>query len=273
MEVIVITPRLSEAPSDLRVAVDKLIALPYVQGLVLVGSRSRGYHEQQSDFDLEVIVDDVFYETLAPLKRLMLVWEGLPFKSRLIGDIYTISRTQMENKRASVVDVDHWPYEVAGIWYDRDGQIAPLIAALGAFPEAIWAERVNVHHVDFWYHVGRGKKIAPRASRLNYGLVLTRAIHAYIKFIFVLNRRWPPLVHWAEQAIQQTKLPLRPANDIELLTQALTTLDLAPLETLAAELPALLDEVGLTLHQERLTQLVEVLGPTYDKARESWSRY
>lgn len=154
-----------------------------------------------------------------------------------------------------------------------DGQIAPLIAALGAFPEAMWQERVNVHHVDFWYHMGRAKKIASRTSRLNYGLVLTRAIHAYIKFIFVLNRRWPPLVHWAEQAIQKTELPLRPANDVELLTQALTTLDLSPLETLASLLPPLLNKAGLTRHQERLTQFVEVLGPTYDEARDNWSRY
>lgn len=268
-----IPPLLSEAPLDLRAAVDKLIALPHVQGIVLVGSRSRGYHDGKSDFDLEAIVDDEFYETLTPLNRSALVWEGLPFKSRLVGDIYTLSRTQMESKLDSVVDVDHWPYEVAGIWHDRDGQIAPLIAALAVFPEAIWEERVNVHHVDFWYHVGRAKKTAQRASRLNHGLLLTRAIHAYIKFIFVLNQRWPPLVHWAEQAIQQTNLPLRPANDIELLTQALTTLDLAPLEALTAHLPALLDEAGLTLHQARLTQFITVLGPTYDEARENWSRY
>ncbi len=266
-------PLLAEAPIELRTIVDDLIGQPYVQAILLVGSRSRGYHDSKSDFDLEAIVDDQFYETLAMLNRSTLVWEGEPYKSRLVGDIYTLSRTQMEAKLESVVDVDHWPYEKTGVWYDRDGEIAPLIAALGIFPEAIWEERVNVHHVDFWYHVGRAKKTAQRASLLNRGLVITRAIHAYIKFIFVLNRRWPPLIHWAEQAIQKTTLPLRPTNDIELLTQALNTLELAPLEALAAQLPALLDEAGLTLHQDRLTQFFMLLGPTYDEAREKWSRY
>ena len=94
----------------------------------------------KAGFDLDAIVDDEFYETLATLNRSTLIWEGEPFKSPLVGDIYTLSHTQMEAKLESVVDVDHWPYEVAGIWYDRDGEIAPLIAALGVFPEAIWED-------------------------------------------------------------------------------------------------------------------------------------
>ncbi|MGB0387569.1 MAG: DUF4037 domain-containing protein [Ardenticatenaceae bacterium] len=268
-----IPPPLADAPLDLREAIDKLIAEPHVQGLVLVGSRSRGYNDGKSDFDLEAIVDDHFYEQLAPLNRLALVWDGKPFESRLIGDIYTESRSHMEAKRHSLLDVDHWPYEVCSIWYDKNGDMVPLISGLGHFPEEIWETRLNVHHVDFWYHVSRARKIAERDSKLNYALVLTRAIHAYIKCIFVLNRRWPPLVHWGQHALERSNLPLRPANDVALLTQALTTLDIAPLQQLVEALPPLLDKVGQTLHQKRLDQFVTVLGPTYTQARQQWSRY
>lgn len=263
-------PSLDEAPLDLREAVDKLIASPHVQGVLLVGSRSRGYNEGSSDFDLEAIVDDGFHRTLPPLDRIALVWDGKPFESRLVGDIYTESRSELEAKEHSRLDVDHWPYEAAGVWYDRDGEIAPLVAALGRFPEAGWEERLKVSHVDFWYHVGRARKIAPRESRLNHALVLARAAHAYVKFIFVLNRRWPPLLHWAEQALQQSELPLRPANDSSLLTEALTTLDAAPLAALVEALPPLLDEAGVSWHHERMAQFVEVLGPTYEEARRRY---
>ena len=89
---------------------------------------------------------------------------------------------------------------------------------------------------------------------------------------FTFLRLWSILVHWAEQAIKQTHLRLRPANDVALLTEALTTLDLAPLQELVNALPPLLDEAGLTLHQKRLTQFITVLGPTYAEARERWWR-
>lgn len=266
-------PTLPEAPLLLREAIEKLIASPHVQALILVGSRSRGYNDQTSDFDLEAIVDDQFYERLKPKNRIALVWDGNPFESRLIGDIYTESRSGLEGKEQSLLDVDHWPYESAGIWYDRDGEIAPLVERLGHFPAEIWETRLKIHHVDFWYHVGRARKIAERSSRLNYSLVLSRAAHAYVKFIFVLNRRWPPLVHWAEQATLTSALSLRPTNDITLLTEALTKQDITPLQELANALPPLLDEVGINWHHDRLAQFISVLDPSYAHAREQWSRY
>ena len=268
-----IPPAFEKAPLLLREAIEKLMASSHLQALILVGSRSRGYHEPTSDFDLEAIVDDEFYQTLQPKNRIALVWDGKAFESRLIGDIYTESRCGLEGKLQSLLDVDHWPYESAGIWYDRDGQIAPLVEQLGHFPAEIWETRLKIHHVDFWYHVGRARKIAERSSRLNYSLVLSRAAHAYLKFIFVLNRRWPPLVHWAEQALKDDTLPLRPANDVTLLTEALTKQEITPLQDLANALPPLLDQVGITWHHDRLAQFISVLDPSAAAAREKWSRY
>lgn len=268
-------PTLADAPPQLRKAIDTLLSksASHVQGILLVGSRSRGYHDPTSDFDLEIIVDDDFYAQLDQKQRLALVWEGKPFNSRLIGDTYTESRHHLEAKQASVLDVDHWPYEAAAIWYDRDGDMGSLVQQLAVFPDAIWESRLKTHHVDFWYHVGRARKIAERPSRLNYALVLTRAIHAYIKCVFVLNKRWPPLVHWAEQALEQSDLPYRPQNDVALLTTAITTLDVAPLQELVEQLSTLFDEVGMTWHHDRLAEFLEVLSESYAEARELWSRY
>lgn len=266
-------PTLADTPPYLKEALGTLLDSPHVQGLLLVGSRSRGFQEGAADFDLEVIVDDAFYDTLEPLNRIALVWDGQPYQSRLLGDIYTESRRSMEAKRASLIDVDHWPYEASLLWYDRDGEIAPLVAALAHFPDAIWEPRLQVHHVDFWYHVGRARKIAAYESRLNLALVLSRAIHAYIKCVFVLNRRWPPLVHWGQQALERSALPLRPAEDTALLTEALTTLDPAPLKQLDDALTPLLDQAGISWHAPRMEEFITALGPTFAHAREQWSRY
>jgi predicted nucleotidyltransferase len=263
----------TDLPTDLRDAVVKLTESPHVQGVLLVGSRSRGFHATDADYDLEAIVDDEFHHRLDARNRIALVWDGKPFESRLIGDIYTEGRSAMEAKAHSLLDVDHWPYESAPIWYDRDGEMADLVARLGAFPEAQWVKRLNVHHVDFWYHIGRARKIAERTSRLNYSLVLTRAVHAYIKVIFVLNRRWAPLIHWAEQSLAQTPLPLRPADDVATLQEVLTTLKWEPLQALAESLLPLLTEAGNTLHEDRLHQFLTVLSPEWSEEREKWSRY
>ncbi len=262
-----------DLPTDLRDAVVKLTESPHVQGVLLVGSRSRGFNDSNADYDLEAIVDDEFHHRLDARNRIALVWDGKAFDSRLIGDVYTEGRHAMEAKAQSLLDVDHWPYESAPIWYDRDGDMAELVARLAEFPEAQWITRLNVHHVDFWYHLGRARKIAERNSRLNYALVLTRAVHAYLKLAFVLNRRWPPLIHWAEQALATTPLPLRPADDIAILNDVLATLKCEPLQTLAEALPPLLTEAGNTLHEDRLHQFLTVLSPEWAEARERWSRY
>jgi hypothetical protein len=263
----------SDLPTDLRDAVTKLTESPHVQGVLLVGSRSRGFNDAQADYDLEAIVDDEFHHRLDARNRIALVWDGKPFESRLIGDVYTEGRSAMEAKAQSLLDVDHWPYESAPIWYDRDGDMPEMVARLAAFPEAHWMPRLNVHHVDFWYHLGRARKIEERESRLNYNLVLTRAVHAYIKLIFVLNRRWPPLLHWAEQSLQQTPLSLRPADDSAILQEVLTTLKWQLLQPLVEALPALLGEAGNTLHEDRLHQFLTVLSPEWSAHRERWSRY
>lgn len=261
----------TDLPTDLRDAIVKLTESPHVQGVLLVGSRSRGFNDADADYDLEAIVDDDFHHRLAPGNRIALVWDGKPFESRLIGDVYTESRSALEAKAHSLLDVDHWPYESSPIWYDRDGEMADVVARLAAFPEESWEKRLNVHHVDFWYHLGRARKISERASRLNYSLVLTRAVHAYIKLIFVLNRRWPPLIHWAEQSLAHT--PLRPENDVATLQEVLTTLEWKPLQPLAEALLPLLTEAGNTLHEDRMRQFLTVLSPEWEAERERWSRY
>ena len=264
---------LNDAPRDLREAIEKLTAEPHVQGVLLVGSRSRGFNDGVADFDLEAIVDDEFHAQLDYRNRIALVWDGKPFESRLIGDTYTESRSEMEHKVHSLLDVDHWPYESTGIWYDRDGELAPLVQKIATFPENQWEKRLNVHHVDFWYHLGRARKIQDRQSRLNYALVLTRTAHAYIKTIFTLNHRWSPLVHWAEQSLEQSNLSLRTEGNVAKLQEALTTLRWEPLQELAEALPPLLSEAGNTLHEDRLHQFLVVLGPDWAEARENWSRY
>lgn len=264
---------LEDAPRELRDAMAKLQATPEVQGVLLVGSRSMGFNGSDSDYDLEIIVDDAFYDRLDYRNRLALIWDGEPFQSRLIADTYSQSRSQMEQKVSSLLDVHHWPYEAAGLWYDRDGEIAPLMARLAQFPEQHWEPRLHVHHVDFWYQVGRARKIAERQSRVNYALVLTRAAHAYIKTVFVLNRRWPPLMHWAEQSLARAELALRPTDDVALLEQVLTRLEWEPLQTLAEGLLPLMAQAGTTLQEDRLHQFLVVLGPEYAEAQEQWSRY
>lgn len=264
---------LEDAAPELQEAVARLRESPAVQGVLLVGSRSRGFHEGKSDFDLEVVVDDEFYAALPRSDRIALVWDGKPFKSRLLGDIYTEGRSAFAAKQGSPLDVDHWPYEAAQLWYDREGAIAPLVAALAAFPEEIWEPRLKLHYVDSWYHAARATKLAERGSTLNQAMVLQRAVQAALQWIFVLNQRWPPLPHWAEQALQHSALPHRPPDDLALLGDALSSNSAAPLRQLHDHFDALLAAHNLSWHTDRLALLIEVFGPDFREARERWQRY
>lgn len=261
-------PALADAPPDLQRAIAALRAEPEALGALLIGSRTRGYAQGDADWDLEIVVTDDFFARMAPRERLVLVWDGQPFRSRLLGDGLVVSQSALDRRRTSPLDSDHAPYASAAIWFDRDGTLASLVAALGTLPPAQRLDRLKLHFAALWMEAARAERTCDRGDAVNSALVTAGAVRAFIAFIHVFNHRWPPLPHWASQelALLPTALPAQAA----LLHAALAGSDPTALLTLRDQCAALLDAEGHRWHRAPADLLLEILHPDWQARREWW---
>ena len=110
-------------------------ARPEVAGVLLVGSKSRGYGDRLSDDDLEVILDDEAHALLTPTECLDHLIVGAGEARKIIYDAQYVPLGELEGKAHSTRDLDHWPYESAPVLYDRDGRVSSAVAAAAKMPE------------------------------------------------------------------------------------------------------------------------------------------
>src|SRR5947209_13411499 len=104
---------------------------PEVLGVLLVGSKSREHNDELSDDDLEVLLTDEAFASRTPLECAEYTYEGEGDTKKLIYDVQYTTLANLQQKLTSPLDLDHWPYEHAHILFDRDGNVAPVVEALG----------------------------------------------------------------------------------------------------------------------------------------------
>lgn len=177
---------------------------PYLEmdgviGIYVVGSATRPYRDDLSDYDIEVIVEDSVYECTPMDERQVFSFkEGEP---KVVDyEFYLIPWSDFEGLKTSTLDLFHYPYQHAEILHDPDGRIEPIIKQLAKLPEAIRIERMTVHFLEFLYRLGRGRKTAQRGDLpINLALLQGDALGSLTKLIFLVKKSWPSMKHWSEQ--------------------------------------------------------------------------
>ena len=145
---------------------------PYVEkegviGVYLLGSVTRTYRDDLSDYDIEVIVEDAVYEATPDEERQVFFFkEGTPEGERPIVDyeFYLIPWSDFVGLTESTHDLFHQPYQHAVILHDPQGRIAPIIERLANLPEGVRRDRLTVHFLEFLYRLGRARKTVHRAD-------------------------------------------------------------------------------------------------------------
>ncbi len=171
---------------------------PNVLGVLQVGSKSRGHGDARSDDDLEVLLTDAAFAALAPAEchTYLLAPEGALHP--LVYDAQFLPRSDLARKAGSTADLDHWPYERAGILFDRDGGLAPLVAAAAAMPAGFRRARIQHGAIDAAVHARRAQKTAERGYSAATRALVGRSAAALVRVVFALEGRWAPLDHWLE---------------------------------------------------------------------------
>jgi hypothetical protein len=193
--------------------VEAWAADPGVLGVLLVGSKSRGHEDARSDDDLEVLLTDAAFARLKPAECHAALIEGEGAARRVVYDAQLTSLTDIEKKRDSVVDLDHWPYERARIVFARDPRVAGAVKAAGRMDPGFQRARLAYATLDGWFAARRAIKTRERGFDAAVALLVDRGARALIRVLFALESRWTPLDHWLERELATLEDPQR-AGDL-----------------------------------------------------------
>src|SRR5262245_41995145 len=232
---------------------------PDVLGVLLVGSKSRGYEDARSDDDLELFLTEEAFARMAPSECHALMVEGEGAARRIVYDAQITSLAELERKRESTFDLDHWPYERARILVARDPRMASAVEAAGRMDPAFRSERVRHATLDGWLAARRALKTRERGFDGAVALLVDRGARALIRVLFALENRWTPLDHWLEREIATLEDPPRAGA---LVIRALR--DRSP-EALIEALDLLEDRLaneGVARAAQRVALFLELIHPS-----------
>jgi hypothetical protein len=235
-----------------------------VAGVVLVGSKSRGYGDRLSDDDLEVILDDEAHARLSPSQCLEYLIEGEGEARRIVYDAQYVPLGELERKARSARDLDHWPYESSPVLYDRAGRVAPAVAAAARMDAGFRRARLLHGTIDAGVALRRAAKTRGRGMEGASRLLLARAAKALTRILFALEWRWVPLDHWLEPELRTLKEGAEAAPN---LLEALRTGDPSPLNATLSSLEDRLHAEGVPRPEGRIELFFQLIHPSRAEER------
>ncbi len=235
-----------------------------VAGVLLVGSKSRGYGDQLSDDDLEVVLDDEAHARLKPSECIEYLIEGEGDTRRLVYDAQYVPVGELERKTHSARDLDHWPYESAPVLFDRDGRVSSAVKAAARMDAAFRHARLLHGTIDAGIALRRASKTRGRGMDAAARLLLARAAKAVTRVLFALEWRWVPLDHWLEPELRTLKEGEDAARN---LIEALRTGDASPLNDALKSLEDRLHAEGVPRPEGRAELFFQLIHPSRAEER------
>lgn len=229
---------------------------PEVRGVLLVGSKSRGYGDALSDDDLEVYFSEEAFARIEPASCLDLLVEGEGSERRIVYDAQRTSLADLHRKAASAFDLDHWPYEKARILFDRDGALAHAVHAAGRMEESFRRLRLLHATIDAGTPPYRAIKTRKRGMEAAVPWILADGCRALARLLFALEWRWVPLLHWLEPELASLGDPTGAGPR---LLEALSTGRPEPLQQALAGLEELLAAEGVPRPAGRRALFLELI--------------
>ena len=232
---------------------------PDVVGIVLVGSKSRGFNDDASDDDLEVLLEERAYAKLAPTECSAVEYQGEGDAKRLAWDAQYTSLADLERKASSPFDLDRWPYQRAVVLHDPSGRVAKAVAAAGRMDPEFRRARLQHAMLDAAIGARRSEKTLRRGYEGAVRMLLARSARSLLRIAFALESRWVPLDHWLERELETLPDPERvgPAA-LELMVTPKPEIVFAALERLRPRL----SEAGVPGPEGRQKLFLELIHPS-----------
>jgi predicted nucleotidyltransferase len=168
--------------------VDELRGDDRVLGLLLHGSRAVGLESAGSDYDLICVISDEAYDER---KREGALLARRDLRGGSTADVFYESPGNLR-RLAERPDSYTATYETARILLDKTGELAGLVARIGASGGAAAAARVREDYDAYLNSWVRSLKAWRRGDELGGRLHAAASVYSLLWVLFGLELRWPP---------------------------------------------------------------------------------
>jgi hypothetical protein len=158
-------------------------------GAIQIGSIAKGYDDESSDVDLEVIVTEEKYAAIE--KR---------FQKFIHTDTYDLmfmTLAGLQKVADSEIDEDHWNYQDAAVLLDKTGTIEKILKDITRYDAASRVTRLKKYYLAYWNNTLGSFSCLKHRNDWGSKIYAAFAIQELIRLLFNINHRWSPRLQWA----------------------------------------------------------------------------
>jgi hypothetical protein len=193
---------------------------PEILGLILVGSRGKGFDNERSDHDVVMVVKD---EAASALARKYIDLDNVDLA------IHSLAGFKAYAAWGSAEEWDRYTYAHARILVDKTGELEAVVREKGSLPK----DRLDTF-VDGWLDgyingVYRSVKCIRNGDRLGAHLEAANSVLDLLTVVFALNGRPRPFLGYLAQELETyplEHLPWSVPAFIAMVSRVLTDADL-----------------------------------------------
>ncbi len=209
-----------------------------ILGLILVGSRGKGFENEHSDYDMVMIVKD---EALDALKN------RAQHDEQVDLSVYSISDFKKYAGWESPEQWDRYNYARTKILVDKIGELPKLVEEKGRIPSDKLAE-----FIDWWIDgyvngVFRSVKCIRNGNRFGAHLEAVNSILDLLTLVFAMDGRHRPFLGYVQKELELyplQHLPWPATEFVEKISRVLTDADLTTQQELLIGIEKMSRETG-----------------------------
>lgn len=172
---------------------DRYSADESVLGVILVGSVGKGYQDENSDIDLEVVVTEERFRLFEEKNEELIHTEK-----------YDLMFTTMENlERVTECerDEDHWRYQDCPVLLDKTSKLEDILEEAAKYDVDSRLKRLKRYYLRYWQNTLHSLGCLRHKNNWGARIYAALAMRDLIRLLFNLNHRWAPKLQWAFKEI------------------------------------------------------------------------
>ena len=164
-----------------------------VLAAIQIGSIAKGYDDESSDVDLEVIVTEEKYAAIEKSFQKFIHTDRY--------DLIFMTIARLQNTANSERDEDHWNYQDAVVLLDKTGGIERILKDITRYDAGSRVARLKKHYLAYWNNTLGSFSCLKHKNEWGSKIYAALAIQELIRLLFNINYRWSPRLQWASKEL------------------------------------------------------------------------